>query len=265
MCRLFGLIANNEVDIEFSFLKANKSFRELSKKNPHGWGVGYYIKNNAKVYKEPFSASKSIKFLNIAGQIKSKIVVSHVRFSTQGKKAIKNTHPFKDKNWIFAHNGNVDIRTKLIGILNPNYKNKIMGETDSEVLFYWLLQNIEENKNIIEGIKKGISFIESNKGDSTTSLNFILTNGENLFALRKAFCNINHYSLYYLCRDPNKVEISDFKSEETRQLIKSKRLRGEKSVLICSEKLTNEENWKVLANNHLFIVNCNLKPRISEV
>lgn len=43
MCRLFGLVANKEVNIEFSFKKADKPFRELGIKNPDGWGKGYYI------------------------------------------------------------------------------------------------------------------------------------------------------------------------------------------------------------------------------
>ncbi len=39
MCRLFGVIANKEVDMDFSFNLADKPFREFAKSNPHGWGI----------------------------------------------------------------------------------------------------------------------------------------------------------------------------------------------------------------------------------
>ena len=50
-----------------------------------------------------------------------------------------------------------------------------------------------------------------------------------------------------------------FHSKETRQLITSKNLKSEEAVLICSEPLTNEENWIELNDNQLIIVKNNLK------
>lgn len=51
MCRLLGVIANKPVDLEFSFLKADKPFRELGRTNPDGWGIGWYENGLAKVDK----------------------------------------------------------------------------------------------------------------------------------------------------------------------------------------------------------------------
>ncbi len=259
MCRLFGLITNKEVNVEFSFLKADLPFKDLSKRNPHGWGIGYYKNENAKIQKQPIPAFDSKKFQEIARSIKSEMFISHVRYSTQGELTPENTHPFKYENWIFAHNGNIDIRDKLLESLNSKFKNAIKGETDSEVFFYWLLQNIEDQNNLYDGIKESISFIQSNRGNKTTSINFILLNGEKLIALRKAFQRIYKYSLYYLCRKPDKMEPIKFHSKETRQLITSKNLEGEEAVLVCSEPLTEEENWIELSNNQLLMVKRNLK------
>jgi len=261
MCRLFGLIANKEVNVEFSFLKADLSFKKLSKRNPHGWGIGYYENDNAMIRKQPIPLYKSKIMQEIVRSIKSEIFVSHVRYKSQGKIKVEDTHPFKYDNWIFAHNGNIDIRAKLLECLNSKFKNIIKGETDSEVYFYWLMQNIEEKNDIFEGIEESISFIQSNKRDGTSSLNFILINKEKLIALRKAFYRIDDYSLYYLYRKPDKLESIEFESKETRQLIKSKNLNNEESVLVCSEPLTEEENWKEFSNNQLIMIKKNLKQK----
>ena len=122
------------------------------------------------------------------------------------------------------------------------------------MFFYWLLQNIESAKTTVEGIRKAILFIERNKDDKTSSLNFILSNGKKLFALRKGFINPDYYSLYYLNRDPKKTDISNFQSKETKLLISSKLLREEKAVIICSEKLTEDEDWILIPNHSLLIV-----------
>ncbi len=118
MCRLFGLITNKEVNVEFSFLKADLPFKNLSKRNPHGLGIGYYEDDNAIIQKQPIPAFNGKKFQEIARSITSEMFVSHVRYSTQGEKTPENTHPFKYDNWIFAHNGNIDIRANLLECLN---------------------------------------------------------------------------------------------------------------------------------------------------
>lgn len=257
MCRLFGLVANKEVNVEFSFIKADRPFRELGIKNPDGWGIGYYQNDNAIVFKEPISTINSSQFYQKAKHIYSSILISHVRKSTQGVKKKENTHPFNSGNWIFAHNGNIDIKELIKEQLLHKYINCIKGETDSEIFFFWLIQNMVEY-GFIKGIKKAIKFIEDNRGDSTSSLNFLLTNGEKIYALRKAFNNTTFYSLFYLVRDPQKSIISSYVSKKTSQLIQSKRLVDEKAIIISSEKMTEEENWIPISNSTLMIVEKNL-------
>lgn len=260
MCRLFGLLANKEVGVEFSFLRADKPWRSLGKSNPHGWGIGYYDNGKAMLFKQPISAADDQEFSNKAKNVRSKILISHVRRSTQGVKKEENTHPFVYGDWIFAHNGNIDIKEKIKTKLFDDFKNDIKGDTDSEVFFYWLLQNINE-ANIIEGIKKSIEYIEENKGHNTSSLNFLLTNGKQLYAFRQAFISEDYYSLFYLVRDPGKNKFQDFISNDTKQLIRSKMLKDEKAILICSEKLTTDEKWRLIPNGTLFVVNEDLSKQ----
>jgi len=155
MCRLFGLIANKSVDVKFSMLEADKPFRNLgSTSNPAGWGIGWYENNKAKIFKEGISAMASEKFYSFAKDVRFNIIIVHVRKSTEAPPEV-NSHPFKYKNWIFAHNGSVN-RDYLLSLLKDNYRKELKWETDSEVYFYWIMQCIEETKDVIEGIKKSL-------------------------------------------------------------------------------------------------------------
>jgi len=259
MCRLFGLIANKAVDVKFSFLKADLSFKELGLKNPHGWGICFYENGNPKIFKEPKSIEKSKKSYGIIEQKISNLFISHVRRSSGTDIKYENSHPFRYKKWIFAHNGTIDIKNQMKEQLLPKFIKLLKGETDSEIFFYLIMQSIEQNKDIIEGIKEIIRFIKENKGSNTTSSNFLLTNGEKIYILRMAFKRKKNYTLYYLNRDPESFKEMKYLSKETRLLIRSKSLSGEKAIIICSEKLTYDENWIQIPNGTLIIVDENLR------
>ena len=106
-------MANKEVGVEFSFLIANRSFKKLGAQNPDGWGIGYYKNNNPEIFKESISTEESLQFNNNVKQLQSNFLISHVRKRSVGKDGLKNTHPFGYENWIFAHNGTIDIRNLI--------------------------------------------------------------------------------------------------------------------------------------------------------
>ena len=253
MCRLLGIIANRAVDINFSLSEADKPFKDFGSTNPHGWGIGWYERNVAKVYKEGLSIQESEKFSSRTKDVCSHIIITHVRYATRGVISKRNAHPFKYENWLFAHNGSVD-RNELFNRLHDKYIAKLQGETDSEVYFYWLLQCIESSDNIIDGIKEAINFVVDKKH---TSLNFLLSDGKYLYAFRYSSNSESYYSLYYLQRDPDSHKSFEFVSKETRALIQSKSDIGENAVLLCSEKLT-EENWREVPIGNMLIIDTEL-------
>lgn len=239
MCRLLGLVANQPVDFDFSLSRADKPFKNLGMKNPDGWGIGWHEKEEAKIFKEGISTLDCEKLPILAKDVHSDIIIVHVRQGTEAEPAERNSHPFRYKNWLFAHNGKVD-KDYLRLLLPKIRKREIQGETDSEIYFYWILQNIVKCGNAIGGIKKAIH--EVAKKDYT-GLNFLLSDGKNLYAFRYSSISKDYYSLYILKRDPSDSGPLEFLSQETQALLRSKSLKGEKSILVCSERLTNER-WK---------------------
>ena len=258
MCRLLGLIANKPVDLAFSL----KKFEKFASRNPDGWGIGWYSQRQANVFKEGIPANNSPNYPQMSKQVRSHIIISHVRLGTGAEPARRNSHPFIYKNWMFAHNGCVN-RYHLESLLYEEYLSRIEGETDSELYFYWLLQNITEKGDMIKGIKSAVDEIINN--GSYSGLNFILSDGTRVYAFRYSESSSEYYSLYALQRVSSKNVPFESYSKETRALLRSKSLNGEQAVLVSSEPLTIDEEWEPIKMGNLLVVEDDLSMKQIEI
>lgn len=225
-----------------------------------GGGLGWYENGSAMVYKRSLSAKEDPQFPEFSKEVRSEIIIAHVRRGTRGKVSRENSHPFEYKNWIFAHNGSVD-REYLYELLSDKYRKSIKGETDSEVYFYWILQCIEECGGVLDGIRMAVKEVIKS---SYRGLNFLLSDGAHLYAFRYSDYSRGYYSLYLLKRVSTSYGPFDVVSKETKALLRSKSLKGEKAILVCSEKLT-EENWEEIKVGSLITVDQNLDIRVDQI
>jgi len=264
MCRLFGLHANKLVDVWYSFYETpKKSLVESSHENPDGWGVAWLDDKDWHVHKEPIPLYYSTTAREIIRKyVRGRIVVSHVRFASVGDNKIENTHPWLYRGWVFAHNGTIRNKQMLLKLLREEYRD-LEGDTDSEIFFHLLIQEIEDLEDSIEGIMNVIEKIVG-KGIKFSSLNFIASDGENLYALRYATERLNYYSLYYIKRPKEGLELRRL-SRETKQLISMKLARGERAVIVASEIMSDEKYWRRVPNKHLVIVDKNLNIELEPI
>ena len=259
MCRLFGLYANRLVNVGFSFYESPRgSFERLSYDNPSGWGIAWFD-DEWHIYKEPQPLYLSGKARDLVEKrVRGRIIVSHVRLASIGRKSLENTHPWLYRNWVFAHNGTIN-REAPLKLLRREHWN-FEGDTDSEVFFHLIIQEVIDLGDPVEGIVSAIKKIVS-RGIAFSSLNFIASDGEKLYALRYATRRLSYYTLYYLVRPREKLELRKL-SRETRQLILMKLTRGEKAVIIASEPMSDEPYWKPIPNKHLVIISPNLNVKL---
>jgi len=260
LCRLFGLHANIPVDVEFSFYHARNSMVRLSRFNTSGWGIAWFNGVGWELVKEPFALYGSERARSTARMVRGLIIISHVRLATMGGKTLGNTHPWLYKGFVFAHNGTVN-RPGLLRLVRREYGD-FEGETDSEVLFHLIVQEALDAGSFPEGVRRALERI-SEEGVGYSSLNFLASDGQQLYALRYANHSLDYYTLYYLKRPQGPLSLNKL-SKTTLQLVKAKLAHGEKAVLVASEPLT-EEDWLEIPNKHMLIVGKDLSAKLIEM
>lgn len=245
MCRLF-LSINQQLDsitlINF-FKQAHNikntpnNFSEFDADHHlDGYGVGWLDSNNKlQIYKNSNPYYKDNNFQNIFDQIsQSRFVIGHLRNKekkSEGDKKIVNCHPFVYDNYIFAHNGFVKDfklnKEKILIMIDKKYIDKIIGETDTEHLFYLLLTVIDELN--LENIKNKLEKLYQNAFEKVFKIlndqkielvgNFIFSDLIKVIVIRYITPNFDRTksysrkylppSLYYCSEiDKNKVLIS---------------------------------------------------------
>jgi predicted glutamine amidotransferase len=143
MCRLFGFRSVIESQVHRSLLAAENALGVQSSGHPDGWGVAFYVDGAPHLTRSPTTAFGDKMFHRLSGVVSSQTVLAHVRKATQGGHSVFNCHPFQHGRWVFAHNGDIpqfeERRASLLSEVAPSLRRFILGETDSEVLFYLFL------------------------------------------------------------------------------------------------------------------------------
>jgi predicted glutamine amidotransferase len=147
MCELFAMSSHLPAGVDLCLAEFARHGRATG---PHkdGWGIANYANDGAvRLYKEAESAGESewVEFIE-THNMRSTIVLSHIRRATQGKPSLMNTQPFRRELGgnchVFAHNGDLpDIQH------NPGFPlgfHRPIGDTDSEHAFCSLLFRLEK-------------------------------------------------------------------------------------------------------------------------
>jgi glutamine amidotransferase len=98
------------------------------------------------VTRSPNTALDDHLFHRVSGVVASETVLAHVRKATVGTIGLLNCHPFQHGRWTFAHNGEVKhfarYRKQLLEEIAPRFRRFVLGETDSETLFFLFLSQL---------------------------------------------------------------------------------------------------------------------------
>lgn len=172
--------------------------------NGDGFGVGWYgTRPTPGLFRSIRPAWNDFNLRDLAAQVESSLFLAHVRATSLATVQETNCHPFRFKNWLFVHNGEIDgidaIRKRLVMEIADEYFPYILGTTDSEVMFYLALTfGLESDP--FGALARMAGFVE-NVGRSkgiTEALWMTLgvSDGTSLYALRYASDGIAP-TLYY--------------------------------------------------------------------
>ncbi len=262
MCELFAISSSEATEISFSLDEFSKH-GGLTDHHRHGWGIAYYEQNSAKIIKEAHQASNSLCLDFIKEyRMKSQIIMSHIRYATQGEVSYRNTQPFtrelSGREHVFIHNGD------LKGIVNnANYSNNYfqpMGKTDSETAFCYLMNQMRmiwdapTTPTIAQRVQVFNYFA---KEMQTLGLaNFIYSDSECIFIFSdkrevKNKTNGRLMTLPGLHIVQRKCQTKDINNKIKGLTMTDHYL---KNVILISSVPLNNENWQALDSGHLLVL-----------
>jgi glutamine amidotransferase len=201
MARLIGYMANRADRLRDAFYNERDAISGLPAQQRGAWGIGFYQGDEVLHKKQPTPGGEPIDWSAIAENVKTDCAIAHVRQATVGGFSVDNTHPFRLRQWLFAHVGTIasfeDIRDKLRAGLPDFLRRNIRGSSDSELFFHLILAGLHTRNqleqqppaesSLIEAIAESVQVIDELIGErrSTTMLNMLLSNGRVMYALRR--------------------------------------------------------------------------------
>jgi glutamine amidotransferase len=113
--------------------------------NGDGFGLGWWTdgSNTPSRFRSVEPAWNDANLREISGQLRTRMLMMHVRAAIGSPVQLTNCHPFRHRDILFMHNGYIpefaDVRRQLLIDLRPELFNHVDGTTDSEVLFHLAL------------------------------------------------------------------------------------------------------------------------------
>jgi predicted glutamine amidotransferase len=149
MARLVGFIANRP-DLCNRFAASERQV--LSTRNPQGtpwgWGVGFFQSADVLLKRRPLDERRELALSDMIADVRSDLLVAHVRRGTVGAFRTANTHPFRYQHWLFAQTGTLDgfgaLHRRLYDSLPGFLQRSVRGETDGEHLFHLFLSFLHD-------------------------------------------------------------------------------------------------------------------------
>lgn len=239
MCELLGMSANVPTDVVFSLTGL---MQRGGRTGPHrdGWGVAFYEGRGLRLFQDPVAScdSEVAKMLQ-RYQIKSEVVIGHIRHANVGTVSLANTHPFTrelwGQYWCFAHNG------QLADFYPAEGFYRAVGETDSEAAFCDLLNRIRDQFPSPAPAESLLPLLIEACGEYRTRgvFNCLLSNGEWLFSFcTTKLAQITRRAPFGAAQLRDAELKVDFRAETTPDDV---------VTVLATEPLTDNETWDLHA------------------
>jgi predicted glutamine amidotransferase len=142
MGQFWGLTLSDDARVE-CVLRRYRSHIERCTKDMGSFGVGYYSRGDLLQRVEPRNENESFDLEKVIRGVRSDLILMHARTPRKERILREDIHPFRFKDWLFAHNGKVtgfdDVRERLLEAMPSFIRRNLRGKSDSEYLFHLFL------------------------------------------------------------------------------------------------------------------------------
>lgn len=164
MSRLLAYIANDPQRIRCALHAGREALREAASGGAvsaiDSWGFGFHQNGEVLLQRRPRHAGAPVDFYALCAEVRTDVLIGHMRHATVGATKNENTHPFRFRQWVFAHHGTIGaaageidadaltrfaaLRGALLEHIPDFLRRNIRGETDSEHLFHLFLSQLHK-------------------------------------------------------------------------------------------------------------------------
>jgi predicted glutamine amidotransferase len=244
----------------FWLLEAPDSLAQQSRREPDGTGLGTFDADGRPVvYKRPLAAYEDHEFACKAREVRSRTFIAHVRYASTGELTPENTHPFEQRDRLFAHNGVIEDLPRLDEELG-DARSLVHGETDSERYFALITREIERDGDVGAAIERATSWIAENL--PVFALNLVLTTDSDLWALRYPDVHELHV-LERAAGGPSGRRHLDHASARGSVRVRSGDLARRAAVVVASEPMDEDAGWRALESGELLHVDADLTATVT--
>lgn len=202
MGRLIGLVANRSDRVLQAIVEERGAVGERPSEEAQAWGVGFYQGGEILHRKRPQRGTDQVQWQDILEGIRSDLVLVHLRQATVGDYRAENTHPFRMRQWLFAHQGTIEgfaaIREALVEPMPDFLQRNLRGSTDSEHLFHVFLSFLHDrggldtpdtdDATVLSALRSTVSLIDRlthEVGAPQAGLDVMIANGRSMIAMRR--------------------------------------------------------------------------------
>jgi predicted glutamine amidotransferase len=200
MARLFGFVGNR-ADLGARVLELETGPLQVSAKGTTlGWGLGFYQSGEVLLRRRPIDERAAIDVAELARDLRADVLIGHVRAATVGNLRTENTHPFRYRQWLFAHTGTIDgyptLRERMMQSLPDFLIRNVRGDTDSELLFHIFLSFLHDaghlepsaveptaTRSAMRSTLALIDRLREEEGVGSHGMNVLVTDGEHMVAI----------------------------------------------------------------------------------
>lgn len=256
MCRLLGIVASEPTEFRLVLREAPRSMAALSLEHRDGWGLAIHDgadHDGWKLHKGILCASEDEHFHRLAVGSRGETLISHIRQRTVGVTSLDNTHPFQRDSWVFAHNGTIRDVDYLRAGTSPRRLGEIVGQTDSELLFAFLLTRIDASgPGDVDRVVLSVTE-ELRARKDFGAFNFLLSDGRVTYAHRFG------RSLFLLERGPEDAVRASRESRDG-TIVQTPWSQRRQAIFVASERLTDEP-WEEITDGLLLRLDARPSPR----
>lgn len=252
MCRLVGWVSRTpRTARQVLGDDGLEALRRLSRLHADGWGMAVDGDPGLAVEHSTARADQDPLFATATADRATRAGIVHLRWATPGLPVqLSNTHPFAVGDRAFAHNGAIDPVERLGELLDPAWRSRLQGTTDSEHYFLAVLAELElPGTDVPTAVDRVTARVVEELDPS--SLNALLQTPEALYAVN--------------CHDPGagpgasppvEGSLGEARLAQEEPYFDLRYRVTSDSVVVASSGLvpTDDEAWRLLPNDHVLVV-----------